>query len=121
MEINLSYGAFARSSRFGRVSTLAESAALSPKQVFVLTVKALNQGFGGMEQNINYKTENLFEPAIWAGMHDNIRRSLGICLSYLTDGSLVPLLYASRPNANNKLYSLKPGVDPAAYSFKACW
>lgn len=120
MEIKLSYEAFRRSSRFERVRALAEKAALSPKQLFILTVQALNQGFGGMEHGDKYKTEHLFDPAAWDGMSDSFRRGAGVCLSYLVDGALVPLVYASKPNANNKLYSPKPDVDPAVYSFKAC-
>lgn len=73
-----------------------------------------------MDANVKYKTEHLFESTVWEGMRDSIHISLGICLSYLTDGFLIPLQYASKPNANNKLYSLKPGVDPAGYSFQAC-
>ena len=120
MEIELTYGAFERSSRFSRFRTLAESARLPPKQVFILTVQALDQGFGGMEHGVKYKTENLFEPEAWADMSDSLHRSVGICLSYFAHDELVPLIYASKPHANNKLYRLKPGVDPAGYVFKAC-
>ena len=121
MEIKLSYGAFERSSRFTRFRTLAESAGLLPKKVFIFTVQALNQGFGGMEHGVKYETENLFEPEAWTDMSDSLHRSLGICLSYFTANELVPLIYASKPFAKNKLYWLKPGVDPAGYVFKACW
>jgi hypothetical protein len=120
MEIKLSYEAFKRSSRFGRACALAEKAGLPPKQVFILIVQALDQSFGGMEPSVKYKTEDLFEPSAWVDMGDAIRRSLGICLSYLAANDLIPLLYANRLGANNKLYMLKPGVIPAACSFRVC-
>ncbi|MBP9734284.1 MAG: hypothetical protein KBD82_01355 [Rhodoferax sp.] len=120
MEIKLSFEAFRRSSRFERARALAENAALSPKQLFILIVQALNQGLGGMEHGVKYKTEHLFEPAVWDGMSDSFRRGVGVCLSYLVDGALVPLVYANKPSANNKLYSPKPGIDPTVCSFKVC-
>jgi hypothetical protein len=120
MKIVLSYKDFTRSTRFSRINTLLADARLSPKDVFTMAVQTLNQAIGGMEPGGKYKTEYLFEPSAWAGMGDAVKRCVGICLSYLTDDGLVPLVYASKPKANNKLYSLKPGVDPAGYSFRAC-
>jgi hypothetical protein len=120
VEILISYRQFTKSGRFSRIKGLLAATHLTPKQAFEMTVQTLNQAIGGMEPGGKYKTEYLFEPSAWAGMGDAVKRCVGICLSYLTDDGLVPLVYASKPKANNKLYSLKPGVDPAGYSFRAC-
>lgn len=120
MEIKLSYARFSQSAHFTRCRSLAVNAGSDPKKVFAMAVEALNQAFGGMEHGIRYKTEHLFEADVWEGIHDGVRRSVGICLSYFTDADLVPLSYANKPNANNKLYQLKVAIDPSLYSFRAC-
>ena len=117
MKTNISFHQFTQSSRFSRIKGLLAATHLSPKQVFTMAVQALNLSIGGMEPGVKYKTEHLFEPSDWADMGDAIKRCLGICLSFLTDGGLVPLVYTSKPNANNKFYSLKPGVNPGLYVF----
>lgn len=118
MVITISNADFAASSHFRRASAILAATQLTPKQAFAMAVQALDQGFGGMEPDGKYKTEHLFLPSAWARMSDSIRRSVGICLSYLTATKLVPLVYVNRPGANNKLYAPAPGIDPAAYSFK---
>jgi hypothetical protein len=120
MKIYLSYLQFKQSSRYNRVKGLLTKTHLSPKQVFTMIVEALDQAIGGMEPGLTYRTEDLFEPSVWAGMGDAISRSLGICLSYLVASTETPLVYANRPSSTNKLYSLKHGVDPGAYSFQVC-
>ena len=121
MQIKLSYISFSKTRRFAYCRSLAVKSGIDPKKVFDMAIEALNQAFGGMEQGIKYKTEHLFEVAVWEGMRIGIRRSVGICLSYFTAADLVPLLYANRPKANNKLYQLKPGIiDPGVYLFEAC-
>jgi len=120
MQVKLSYGAFTRSAQYQRIPGLLAATRLSPKQVFIMAVLALNQAFGGLEPEGKYKTEHLFEASVWDAICKAIRRCLGMCLSYLTDNALVPLQYANKPGANNKLYMLIPGVDPGGYSFCVC-
>lgn len=120
MKINLSYRLFTQSSRFNRVRGLLTKTHLTPQQAFTMVVNALDQAIGGMEPGVEYKTEDLIEPSLWAGLGDAISRSLGICLSYLVANDLIPLVYANRPGSTNKLYMLKPGVNPEDYSFVVC-
>jgi hypothetical protein len=117
MKIVLSYKDFTRSTRFSRINTLLADARLSPKDVFTMAVQALDRAFAGMEPGVKYKTEDLFLELDWVRMSDAISRCVGICLSYLTACALIPLQYANRPGANNKLYTPKPVIDPSLYSF----
>ena len=85
-----------------------------------MVVEALDQAFGGMESNEKYATKQMFEPEAWQKMTDGLRRSLGICLSYLVGSGLVPLDYANKPTTTNKRYRPKPGFDTSLYSFRVC-
>jgi len=119
-KIKISYKKFMQSGRYARFTSLLATTKLSPKQVFDMTIQALDLSIGGMEPEVKYKTEHLFEPDVWADMGDAVSRCIGICLSYLTANDLVPLAYANRPNSPNKLYKLKHGVNPEDYSFIVC-
>ena len=120
MQITLSYEAFRQSANFNRVSASAARSGKSAKTLFAMVVGALNQAFGGMESNEKYATKQMFEPETWHKMTDGLRRSLGICLSYLVGRGLVPLDYANKPTNTNKRYSPKPGFDTSLYSFRVC-
>lgn len=118
MEIVISYNTFAQSARFRRIRSLLEGTPLTPRQVFAMAVQALDHAAGGMEHEGKYETEDLFEASVWASMRKVVHTCLGICISYLVANQLVPLDYANKPTAKNKLYRPKPGIDPSQLSLR---
>lgn len=116
--IKLSSADFTKSAHFNRVKRLLKSADVSGRDLLTQTVRALDNGIGGMEPGVKYATQDLFDTPAWASSRRGYKIALGLCLSYLVAHQLVPLVYANKPGDTNKLYELVSGVDPESISIK---
>lgn len=117
MHITLSYEDFTKSSQSRKIMHFQTATNVPQRQIFSQAIEALNESFAGMDHGAKYKTEHCFLPAQWARMGDGLKRCIGMCLSYLTACELIPMEYANKPGATNKLFRLKPGIEPSLFSF----
>jgi len=79
------------------------------QEVFSAVYDRIASDLPGLLDGARYTTEQLCGPVIWKkwaskGQH----RAIGVALSFLVANGFLPLAYANRPDATNKLYGLKP-------------